>query len=128
MLFWTLLASVPTLHAENARCVRVWRTIFHALGHIRSGGSSVGRALADSDFPGRRMARLLAATWGTLPPQLTEAIRWVFARNNLQVDLSVPATLGLADALGDPSARDWARRRLALDYVKQRGRRQTNAA
>jgi hypothetical protein len=33
-------------------------------------------------------------------------------------DLSVLAALGIADALGDADARDWARKQIALDYVR----------
>ena len=33
-------------------------------------------------------------------------------------DLSVLLTLGIADALADTPARDWARKRIALDFVR----------
>jgi hypothetical protein len=33
-------------------------------------------------------------------------------------DLSVLATLGLADALNDAEACDWARKKIALDFVR----------
>jgi hypothetical protein len=47
-----------------------------------------------------------------------EALRWLVSHRVDAVDLSVLATLGIADALADGEARDWARKQMALDYVR----------
>jgi hypothetical protein len=55
-----------------------------------------------------------------LPGLIDEVGRWLTSHDVEHADLSLLATLGLADALGDVEALDWARRRLAIDYVHLR--------
>ena len=60
------------------------------------------------------MNRLLTASGSSLPGLIDEALRWLVVHQGNSVDLSVLVTLGVADALGDTEARDWARKQIAL--------------
>jgi hypothetical protein len=116
--FWKLMARVPQRLAEDVACLAVWKTVLRAAGHVRPGNRGLGRALADTDFPEDRMSRLLAASGPSLPGLLDEGARWLMSHDVEVADLSVMATLGLGDALDHLGARDWARRALALEYVR----------
>ena len=72
-----------------------------ALGHVRHSSASLGRTLADQDFPEDRMDRLLTASGSSLPGLIDEALRWLVSHRVEAADLSVLVTLGIADALGD---------------------------
>jgi hypothetical protein len=119
LTFWKLLASVPEEQTNNERCVEIWKIVLRALGDIRHGSNSLGRSLAEQEFPENRMERLLTASGSSLPGLIEEALRWLSSHHVQTVDLSIFASLGLADALGDAEARDWTRRQIALDYVRQ---------
>src|SRR5262245_34840447 len=69
-------------------------------------------------FPEDRMDRLLTASGSSLAGLIDEALRWLVSHRGEAADLSVLATLGIADALGDREAQDWARQQIALDYVR----------
>jgi len=116
--FWKMIAAVPQEQINNDQCLAIWKIVLRALGHIRHSSTSLGRTLAAEDFPEDRMDRLLTASGSSLPGLIDEALRWLVSHHVEATDLSVLATLGLADALGDSESRDWARRTIALDYVR----------
>jgi hypothetical protein len=116
--FWKMIAAVPQEQIDNEQCLAIWKIILRALGHIRHSSASLGRTLASEDFPEDRMDRLLTASGSSLPGLTNEALRWLVSHHVEATDLSVLATLGLSDALGDSESRDWARRTIALDYVR----------
>src|SRR5262249_32999675 len=79
--------------------------------------ASLGQTLANQDFPEDRMDRLLTASGTPLPGLIDEALHWLESHRVNAADLSVLTTLGIADALGDNEARQWARKQIALDFV-----------
>jgi hypothetical protein len=116
--FWKMMAAVPQAQIDNEQCLDIWKIVLRALGHVRHSSASLGRTLAAGDFPEDRMDRLLTASGASLPGLIDEALRWLVSHRIEATDVSVLATLGVADALGDGEARDWARRQIALDYVR----------
>jgi hypothetical protein len=116
--FWKLMATVPQEQADDERCVTVWKVVLRALGNVRHSSGSLGLTLAAQDFPEDRMDRLLTASGSSLPGLIDESLRWLVSHRVEAVDLSILATLGIADALGDGETSDWARKQLALDYVR----------
>lgn len=64
------------------------------------------------------MDRLLTASGASLPGLIDEALRWLVSHRVEAADLSILVTLGVGDALGDSEARDWARKKIALDFVR----------
>jgi hypothetical protein len=116
--FWKMMAAVPQEQIDNEQCLGIWKIVLRALGHVRHSSASLGRTLAVEDFPEDRMDRLLTASGSSLPGLIDEALRWLVSHRIEATDVSVLATLGVADALGDGEARDWARRQIALDYVR----------
>jgi hypothetical protein len=116
--FWKLMAAVPQEQTDNDYCLAIWKIVLRALGDVRHSSGSLGRALAAQDFPEDRMDRLLTASGSSLPGLIDEALRWLVSHRVEAVDLSVLVTLGIADAVGDGEARDWARKQIALDYVR----------
>jgi hypothetical protein len=127
LTFWKMMASVPEEQTENEHCLAIWKIVLRALGDIGQSSSSLGRALAEQGFPENRMERLLTASGSSLPGLIEEALRWLSSHHVQTVDLSILASLGLADTLGDLQARDWSRRQIALDYVRQAGAEQRTA-
>jgi hypothetical protein len=121
LAFWKFMASVPEEQTDNERCVAIWKIVLRALGDMRHSSSSLGRTLVAQGFPEDRMDRLLTASGSSLPGLIEEALRWLGSHHVETVDLSILASLGLADTLGDIEARDWARRQIALDYVRGAG-------
>ena len=118
LAFWKLMANVPAEQCDNPKCVGVWLIALSGMGHISQGRQHFGLALQKTGFPEARMSRLLEATGPSLAGLLNEAIRWLISHNTNSVDHTALVTLGLADAVGDRGARDWARREIALDYVR----------
>jgi hypothetical protein len=116
--FWKMMAAVPRQQTDDDNCVAIWKIVLRALGEVYQSGSSLGKALAIEQFPEDRMDRLLTASGSSLPGLIDEALRWLVVHQGNSVDLSVLVTLGVADALGDTEARDWARKQIALDYVR----------
>jgi hypothetical protein len=116
--FWKLMAAAPQEQTDDERCLAIWKVVLRALGHVRHSSTSLGRTLAAQDFPEDRMDRLLTASGSSLPGLIDEALRWLVSHRVEAADLSVLATLGIADALADGEARDWARKKIALDYVR----------
>jgi hypothetical protein len=117
--FWKMMAGAPQEQIGDERCLAVWKLVLRALGHVRHSNASLGRALAAQEFPEDRMDRLLTASGSSLPGLIDEALRWLISHRVEHADLSVLAALGIAVGLGDAEARDWSRRRIALDYVRQ---------
>jgi hypothetical protein len=72
--------------------------------------------------------RLLSATGSTLVGLIDEVARWLISHDVANADLSLLATLGLADALADTATREWTRRHIALDYVRAVRRDEAKAA
>jgi hypothetical protein len=116
--FWKLMAAVPQDQIEDEHCLAIWKVVLRALGHVRHSSSSLGRTLVSQEFPEDRMDRLLVASGSSLPGLVDEALRWLVSHRVEAADLSVLVTLGIAGALGDGESRDWARKRIALDYVR----------
>jgi hypothetical protein len=116
--FWKMMAAVPQEQTDNERCLGVWKIILRALGHVRPSSGSLGRTLGSEGFPEDRLDRLLTASGSSLPGLIDEALRWVISHRVETTDLSILATLGVADVLGDREARDWARKQVAIDYVR----------
>jgi hypothetical protein len=116
--FWKMMAAVPQEQIDDEHCLGIWKIVLRALGHVRQSSASLGRTLAAQDFPEDRMDRLLTASRTSLPGLIDEALRWLVSHGVEAADLSVLVTLGIGDALGDSQARDWARKQLALDYVR----------
>jgi hypothetical protein len=125
--FWKLMAAVPQEQIDDEHCLAIWKIVLRALGHVRHSSASLGRTLAAQDFPEDRMDRLLTASGTSLPGLIDEALRWLISHGVEAADLSVLATLGIADALGDGEARDWARKQMALDYVRSADAQETPA-
>jgi hypothetical protein len=89
-----------------------------ALGRVRHRGPSVGRVLAETEYPSSRINTLLAATGDHLTSLVAEIVRWLVAHEVEEVVLTDIIACAIADALGDVLARDAARHRLALDYAR----------
>jgi hypothetical protein len=116
--FWKMMAAVPREHIDDERCLAIWKIVLRAFGEIYPSSRSLGGTLATKDFPEDRMNRLLTASGASLPGLIDEALRWLFSHRVENADLSVLLTLGVADASGDIGARDWARKQIALDFVR----------
>src|SRR5262249_22855910 len=116
--FWKMMALMPREQTDDDHCLAVWKIILRAMGEIYQSSKPLGQILAMEEFPEDRMNRLLTATGASLPGLIDEALRWLVSHRVAAADLSVLATLGVADALGDSEARDWARQQIALDYVR----------
>jgi hypothetical protein len=116
--FWKMMATVPREQVDNDACLITWKVVLRGLGNVRHSSKSLGRTLAESEFPEERTDRLLVASGTALPGLIDEALRWLMSHGVEAVDLSALATLGLADALQDAGAVDWMRKKLALDYVR----------
>jgi hypothetical protein len=116
--FWKLMAAVSQEQIDDEHCLAIWKIVLRALGHVRHSSGSLGRTLAAQHFPEDRMERLLTASGSSLPGLVDEALRWLVSHRVEAADLSALVTLGIADALGDGEARDWARKQMALDYVR----------
>ena len=106
---WTT-ADAPALPALE-QAVR-------ALGRVRHRGASVGRVLAETEYPPSRINTLLAATGDHLTSLVAEIVRWLVAHEVEEVVLTDIIACAIADALGDVPARDAARHRMALDYAR----------
>jgi hypothetical protein len=126
--FWMVLAAAPAEQTNDDGCVAVWKSILHAMGRVRPTGPALGRVLADTKFPEDRVSRLLVATGSTLVGLIDEVVRWLISHDVANVDLSLLASLGLADALANTATREWARRHIALDYVRAVRREDAKAA
>ena len=118
MEFWIHLAAAPAGQSEYPAAIEVWKVVLRTLGTIRQSGRPASAALAQSGFPRDRMSRLLTATGQTLTGAIDEAGRWLISRTIGNADFADLLALGLADALSDSAASDWARRRIALDYAR----------
>jgi hypothetical protein len=106
---WTT-ADAPALPALE-QAVR-------ALGRVRHRGASVGRVLAETEYPPSRINTLLAATGDHLTSLVAEIVRWLVAHKVEDVVLTDVIACAIADALGEATARDAARHRMALDYAR----------
>ena len=89
-----------------------------ALGRVRHRGASVGRVLAETEYPASRINTLLGATGDHLTSLVAEIVRWLVAHDIDEVALTDLITFAIADATGDQTAREAARHRLALDYAR----------
>jgi hypothetical protein len=106
---WTT-ADAPALPALE-QAVR-------ALGRVRHRGPSVGRVLAETEYPSSRINTLLAATGDHLTGLVAEIVRWLVAHEVEEVVLTDVIACAIGDAVGDVPARDAARHRMALDYAR----------
>lgn len=118
MLYWVLLGKVPRRLMESPTTEGVWRAVLPALGAIRTGGTPIGSALAQSGYPEMRVRQLLTATGETLVGQLAEVVRWLVAHEATAIDLAALAALGLADALDEEHTRAELRQQIAMSWVR----------
>ena len=116
---WTT-ADAPALPALE-QAVR-------ALGRVRHRGPSVGRVLAETEYPPSRINTLLAATGDHLTSLVAEIVRWLVAHEVEEVVLTDVIACAIADAVGDLPARDAARHRMALDYAAGRHREESSGS
>lgn len=89
-----------------------------ALGRVRHRGASVGRVLAETEYPASRINTLLGATGDHLTSLVAEVVRWLVARDIVEVTLTDLITFAIANATGDQTARESARHRMAIDYAR----------
>ena len=114
---WLALASAPVADTEQPETRQVWETVVRALGVMRQGGPSVGRALSETDYPEARLSSLLTAHGDALTGLIAEAVRWLVSHDVKRCTLTDIVVLGLADAHGDRAAHDDIVARIALDYA-----------
>jgi len=112
------MARVPELQVENEHCIAVWKVVLRAIGRVAQSKLPLGRVLKETDFPEDRLSRLLVASGTSLPGLLDEVARWLISHDVERADLSSLCVVGLGDALGDFEARNWARRDIALQFVR----------
>jgi len=115
---WLALASAPVADTEQPETRQVWETVVRALGVMRQGGPSVGRALSETDYPEARLSSLLTAHGDALTGLIAEAVRWLVSHDIKRCTLTDIVVLGLADAHGDRAAHDDIVARIALDYAR----------
>jgi hypothetical protein len=89
-----------------------------ALSQIRHRGPSIGRALADTEYPEARVNSLLGATGPHLTELVAEIVRWLLAKDVEATVLTDLVTLAVADASANTEERDRSRHRIALDYAR----------
>ena len=118
--FWKMMARVPEPQTETDRCLSVWKVMLRTMGQVSQSKVPLGRILKEIDFPEDRLSRLLVASGTSLPGLLDEVARWLISHDVKSADLTNLCAIGLGDALGDLEARDWARRDLALQFVRVR--------
>lgn len=82
---------------------------------------SLGGALAHSDFPESRVDRLLSSSGETLRGLVTEVWTYLESKDVSSLNWLPVAALTIGDALGDEEATEWARTKIALDYVRAQG-------
>ena len=134
LMYWSLLVQVPPAQADAPAAERVWRATIPALGVIRAGRAPVGRVLFETAMPQMRLQQLLASTGDRLVELITEAVRWIVAREIESCDIATLCALGIADALGDREATSACRKRIAMDFAraelasKRVARQETEAA
>ncbi len=116
---WTT-ADAPALPALE-QAVR-------ALGRVHHRGASVGRVLAETEYPPSRINTLLAATGDHLTSLVAEVVRWLVAHEIEELVLTDIIACAIADALGDVPARDAARHRMALEYARAVGAKKARKA
>jgi DNA-binding transcriptional regulator YdaS (Cro superfamily) len=122
MLYWLLLGQVQRRLMDTPATEGVWRAVLPALGALRLGGTPIGKALAQTDYPEMRVRQLLTATGETLVAQVAEVVRWLAAHEATAVDLATVTALALADALGDEVTRDELRQQVAMSWVRAQAR------
>jgi hypothetical protein len=115
---WLALASAPVADMEQPETRQVWEAVVRALGVMRQGGPSVGRALSETDYPEARLSSLLTAHGDALTGLIAEAVRWLVSHDIKRCTLTDIVVLGLADARGDRAAHDEIVARIALDYAR----------
>jgi hypothetical protein len=95
---------------------------------MRHRGPSVGRTLAETEYPEARINSLLAATGPHLTELVAEVVRWLLAKDAEAATLTDLVTLAVADATGDTDERGRNRHRIALDYARETLRQKQRAA
>jgi hypothetical protein len=116
--YYRILSHVPRAQADDTGAEAVWRLVLGGLGELRGTGRGIGRALAGTGYAEDRASRLVTASGGHLRSEIAAAIDWLVAHDLSSAALWQVATLGIADALGDQEALQWARREIAMDYVR----------
>jgi hypothetical protein len=129
MAGYIVLARAPCEWTrDGSRALPALTEAVFALSQIRHRGPSVGRALAETEYPEARINSLLAATGPHLTELVDEVVRWLLAKDVGAVVLTDLITLAVADATADADERDRARHRIALDYARATPRQNRRAA
>jgi hypothetical protein len=109
---------------DDATALPAMAETVRALGRVRHRGFSVGRVLAEIEYPEARLSALLAARGDHVIDLVAEIVRWIIAHDVDEVALTDLVTFAVADATGDIVARDAARHRIALDYARRMEKKQ----
>jgi hypothetical protein len=129
MTGYIVLARAPyEWTRDGSRALPALTEAVFALSQIRHRGPSIGRALAETEYPEARINSLLAATGPHLTELVDEVVRWLLAKDVGAVVLTDLITLAIADATADADERDRARHRIALDYARATPRQNRRAA
>jgi hypothetical protein len=102
--------------------------VVFALSQIRHRGPSIGRVLADTEYPEARINSLLAATGPHLTELVAEVVRRLLAKDVEAATLTDLVALAIAEAAGDTDERDRNRHRIALDFARETLRKTQRAA
>jgi len=124
---WLALAAAPVSDMDELKTRLVWETVVRALCVVRQGAPSIGRVLAETDYPEARLSALLTSHGGALVGLIAEAVRWLISHDVEKCTLTDIVVLGIADARDDSASREAATARIALDYARAI-RRQRSAA
>jgi hypothetical protein len=129
MAGYIVLARAPyEWTRDGSRALRAMTEAVFALSQIRHRGPSIGRALAETEYPEARINSLLAATGPQLAELVAEVVRWLLAKDVEAVVLTDLITLAVADSTADGDERDRARHRIALDFARATLRQSRRAA
>lgn len=116
--YYRILSRVPQAQSDDPAAESVWRLILRALGEIRCSGRGIGWALAETGYSEHRTSRLTTSTGGHLRAEIGAVIDWLIVQRVPHAALWQLAALGLGDALGEAETLRWARREIAMDYVR----------
>jgi hypothetical protein len=114
-LYGEILRRLPHGHLDRGEAA--WLPIVKALGHLRHNVDDVLNKEAKQEAWGR-MTRLLTGRGIHLPQAIENALDLLIREHVGAGRVGDLAVLGVADALGDRPALDWARRRIAMDYAR----------
>jgi hypothetical protein len=109
------LSRAPWRDQNDSFRASVWMTAIKGLARLYHGGPSIGKSLAEVEYPWPRMNKLLASSGDALVAQMDEAIRWTVAKRVTTINLSDLVAFALTE---DQPARSQLRLKIARDYVR----------